>query len=70
MKEFGKRLKALRKENNLTLKKLAKETGISVSTLAKWENSYTNARIQLLIKLANYYQVKLDYILCRRDTKN
>ena len=49
---IGKRLKALRKENDWTLSEVAKRTGISVGTLSKLENGKTDLNFSSVNKLA------------------
>ncbi|MFG1608454.1 helix-turn-helix domain-containing protein [Actinoplanes sp. NPDC049265] len=56
----GPRLRALRKERNTTLTALSESTGISVSTLSRLESGRRRATLELLLPLAQAYQVPLD----------
>lgn len=60
-----KNLKNLRNEKNITLYKLAADTGISNQMLSNYELNKTNPPLETLIKLADYFDVSLDY-LCGR----
>jgi transcriptional regulator with XRE-family HTH domain len=67
MKEtFGIRLKFLRKERGLTQAQLAKCLAITRSALSKWETG-TMPDPPSLIKLADFFDVTLDYLLCRSN---
>jgi len=60
-------LRKLRKENNLTQVALQMQTGIEQALLSKFENGERIPPTESLIILANYYNVSIDYILCRTD---
>lgn len=60
-------LRKLRKENNLTQVALQMQTGIEQALLSKYENGERIPPTESLIILANYYNVSIDYILCRTD---
>jgi transcriptional regulator with XRE-family HTH domain len=64
------RLKALRKEAQKTQKEVADATGINDMTLAGYEGNRAEPHIEALVRLADFYQVSLDYLMCRTDTKN
>ena len=57
------RIKELRLEHNLSQKDIAEILGIDQSTYSKFELGKNNFTIISLNKLANYYDVSLDYIL-------
>ena len=60
------RLKDLRVERGLNLEELAQETGISKSALGSYENDndeYKEINHGSLLKLADFYQVSVDYLL-------
>ncbi len=67
--EFGERLKALREENNLTRYALAGKLIISYSTVSKYETNVRFPDKDTLIKLADFFDVSLDYLLCRSDIR-
>ena len=60
-------LRKLRKENNLTQVALQMQTGIEQSLLSKFENGERIPPTESLIILADFYDVSIDYILCRTD---
>lgn len=60
-------LRKLRKERKLTQVELQMRTGIEQSLLSKFENGERIPPTETLIILADFYQVSVDYILCRTD---
>lgn len=62
-------LKELRKKKDETQKEIADKLGITQFTYCNYEKGKTEPDINLLIKLANYYNVSLDY-LCGRTWNN
>ena len=67
MSTFGKRFKELRKRDNLTQDMAAKIFHVDKSTLSKWENDKNGADNEMLQKIANYFNVSLDYLLGRSN---
>ncbi|MEG0258707.1 MAG: helix-turn-helix transcriptional regulator [Lysinibacillus sp.] len=67
--EFGKRLRLLRKEKNLTLRELEKQTGISYSALGKYERDERQPDFDTLEKLADYFDVSIDWLLARTNIR-
>ena len=59
------RLKLLRKERGIKQNTLCKELGISQSTLSGWENSVYEPDQNMVIRLADYFGVSVDYLLGR-----
>ena len=60
-------LRKLRKEQQLTQVALQMETGIEQALLSKYENGERVPPTETLILLADYYNVSIDYILCRTN---
>lgn len=60
-------LKLLRKSHGLTQIGLQMKTGIEQALLSKFENGERVPPTETLIKLADFYNVSIDYILCRTD---
>ena len=60
-------LKALRKSKGYTQIALQMKTGIEQSLLSKFENGERTPPTETLIRLADFYDVSIDYILCRTD---
>ncbi|MBW8486651.1 helix-turn-helix domain-containing protein [Actinomadura parmotrematis] len=59
----GDRLRALRRERDLTLAALAEATGISVSTLSRLESGKRRPTLELLLPLARAHRVPLDELV-------
>ena len=65
------RLKDLRVERRLTLEQLAEQTHLSKSALGSYEGeNFKDISHYALIQLAKFYEVSVDYLLCRSHTKN
>lgn len=60
-------LKKLRKEKGLTQISLQMKTGIEQALLSKFENGERIPPTDTLIRLADFYEVSMDYIMCRTD---
>ncbi len=60
-------LKKLRKERKLTQIALQMKTGIEQSLLSKFENGERVPPTETLLLLADFYNVSIDYILCRTE---
>src|SRR3954451_3286705 len=61
--EVGPRLKRLRQRRSITLTALAAKTGISKSTLSRLESGQRKPSLELLLPLADAYQVRLDELV-------
>lgn len=66
---YFKRLKDLREDHDLFQKDIAKVLGISQQYYSKYENGKFTIPIELIIKLAKYYDVSIDYIVGLSDEK-
>ena len=64
-----KRLKDLREDKDLTQSELAKIIGCSQTTYSRYETGQISVPNDILIKLADFYDVNLDYIFLRTDIK-
>lgn len=69
MPEFGRRLKALRKERALTQKSMAVLLEKTERHYQDMEAGKVNVPGLTLIKLADYFNVSIDYLVGRRDEK-
>lgn len=65
---FGDRLKELREDKSLTQEDLAKILGLKRTTISSYETNLAFPSFEIAIKIANYFNVSLDYLACR--TKN
>lgn len=61
--KVGSFLKELRTEKALTQTALAELLGVSNRSISRWENGMTMPDLDLLIELANYYDVEVGEIL-------
>lgn len=69
--KFSQRLKELRKEHNLTQEDLSKLSGVSFPTISRYENGLRDEpKLTILKKLANYFDVTIDYIVGDTDVKD
>jgi transcriptional regulator with XRE-family HTH domain len=67
---FSTRLKELRKEFGVKQSDMAEVLGCTVSHYQKIEYDEVNVPTLTLMKLADYFDVSLDYLVGRRDERN
>lgn len=65
MDKFSEQLKKLRKENKLSQKSLAENIGIAQSAIANYETGYRIPSHDILMKIAEYFKISLDDLVCR-----
>ncbi|MBP3606420.1 MAG: helix-turn-helix transcriptional regulator [Clostridia bacterium] len=63
------RLKELRLQKGVTQCAVACAIGCAISTYPKYERGIREPDIDMLCKLADYFNVTVDYIVCRTDKK-
>ena len=63
------RLRELRKERGLSQDVLANEMSINIKTLRRYEVGENNPRVAILIELADYFNVSIDYLVGRSDVR-
>ena len=63
-------LRFLRKTKGYTQIAVQMRTGIEQALLSKFENGERVPPTETLIRLADFYNVSIDYILCRTDNPN
>ena len=61
------RIKNLREDNDLTQKQLSKFLNISQVAYSYYELNKRNIPLELLCKLADFYNTSIDYLLFRTD---
>ncbi|MGY4104585.1 helix-turn-helix domain-containing protein [Ignavigranum ruoffiae] len=66
----GKRIKELRIEKNLLQEKLAGYLNVSQQTVSKIETGTSDIPYDLLIKLADFFKVSIDYIYGRTEIRD
>ena len=69
MKESGKRIQELRRDRGMTQTQLAEYVGISSDNLGRIERGQQGVSIDLLIELADFFAVSMDYIALGRKMK-
>lgn len=60
------RLKELRKQKHISQTDLAKALNMKQTTISSYEKGKTQPPIEVLIDIANYFNVSLDYLLERQ----
>ena len=61
------RLKELRERKNMTQTRLAMDLSLSQNSVSRYENGTHEADYATLIRIADYFNVSLDYLLERTD---
>ncbi|WP_232841811.1 helix-turn-helix domain-containing protein [Caldicellulosiruptor acetigenus] len=64
---FRFRLKELREEKNISRSDLAEILGVSTQTIANYENGHREPNFDTLLKIAEYFDVTVDYLVGRSD---
>ncbi len=63
MASFGERLRLLREEKKMGQKEIASLLGITYSEISKYETDIRKPSSDVIIILANFFQVSTDYLL-------
>lgn len=58
-------IRYLRQKNNLTQVELAAKMGVKQNTLSAWETGSSNPELCSAVRLADFFEVSLDYLLGR-----
>lgn len=61
------RLKELRKTRRITQLKLAMDLNLTQNTVSRYETGEREPGIAELIRIADYFQISVDYLLERTD---
>ena len=64
-----RRIRDLREDNDLTQTQIAKMLGMSQTGYSKYETGENDIPTQVLIKLADFYNTSIDYLLGRTATR-
>jgi transcriptional regulator with XRE-family HTH domain len=64
------RLKELRKSNDLNQAELGKVLGVGKTTISMYENGNSTPNDEIKLKIAEYFDVSLDYLLGKTNIKN
>ena len=69
MCDLAKQFKKVRQERNLTQKQVAEGIGIAEQAYQRYEYGRTVPSATVLIALADYFDVSLDYLCGRSDKR-
>lgn len=61
--DIGKIIKEERTKRNLTQEQLAQEFFVTRQLISKWENGKSYPDLDQVVKLSNYFELTLDYLL-------
>ena len=64
---IGERIKELRGEKGLTQQALARDIGVSQKAVDYWERGINEPKASYIVKLADYFGVSADFLLCRNE---
>ena len=67
VRKMYQRIRDLREDRDLSQAALAKLLNVSQSTYSRYESGYLDIPSNILIALARFYQVSVDYILGLTD---
>lgn len=62
-----KNLRSIREDRDIRQKELAKYLNVSQNTYSQYETGVISLTAEVLIKLADYYDVSIDYLLDRTN---
>ena len=68
--DFMKGLKQIRKERRLTQLKVAMDLNISREALSHYENNKREPSLDMLIKMSEYFNVSIDFLINGKEFKN
>ena len=63
-------LRGIREDREIKQKDIAKYLSVSQNTYSQYETGIISLTAEILIKLANYYNVSVDYLLDRTNNPN
>ena len=69
MQILAQRLSLLRRERNMTQEAAAKELGISQNSYQRYETDEREPTAPILVRMAQFYGVSLDYLVGLRDER-
>lgn len=65
-----KNLRGIREDNDIKQKDIAAYLNVSQNTYSQYETGVISLTAEVLIKLADYYKVSIDYLLDRTNNPN
>ncbi|EAF8227192.1 helix-turn-helix transcriptional regulator [Listeria monocytogenes] len=63
-------IRSIREDNDITQQQMAKLLNVSQNTYSQYETGKIEWTATALIKIADYFDVSVDYLLDRRKNKN
>lgn len=66
---MDKRIKELRKSRHLTQQQFSKILSVTQQNISKYENNIYDLPVDIMIKMANYFNVTIGYLLGVSDIK-
>lgn len=63
------RIKSLCYRNGITISQLESDLGFGSSSIKKWEKT-SSPSVGKIVKVANYFNVSLDYLMCMTDIES
>lgn len=66
---FFQRIRDMREDSDLSQRKIAEYLGIAQTVYSRYERGFQTIPLEHLIKLADYYNVSLDYLTGRTQKK-
>lgn len=69
MQKLAEQLYSLRRERNLTQEDAARELGIGLRTYCRYEKNEREPTASVLVQMADFYNVTLDYLVGRSDER-
>lgn len=64
---FQQRLNHTRKECGFTALRMSEILGVSIRTYRNWESGHACPSLETLVKIADLFNVSIDYLLCRDE---
>lgn len=68
--EFGNRLRYLRTSKGLMQEELAEVIKTTNATISKYENGRIEPNLETLQRLADFFDVSIDYLLCKTNVRH
>lgn len=70
MKMNYKNIRSIREDNDITQKQMAGLLNVSQNTYSQYETGKIEWPVSTLVKIADYFDVSVDYLLDRTKNKN
>ena len=67
MSSFSENLTRLRKENKVSQQKIANYVGVTQQCISEWEKGDMEPTLSNLIKIADVFDVSIDFLAGRKD---